>query len=137
MITTIPRSFHSSYYLTGPYNAAFVLILSLSTANTAGHTKKVITNACLFLGYCTGNIIGPFFYLTSQTPSYPLGIWSMIVSHLLEVCLVIIFRIMLSAENRRRDELQASMGGRREEDLDATAFADMTDRENMNFRYVY
>ena len=42
-----------SYYLTGPYNAAFVLILSLSTANTAGHTKKVITNAVLFLGYCT------------------------------------------------------------------------------------
>ena len=25
-----------SYYLTGPYNAAFVLILSLQTANTAG-----------------------------------------------------------------------------------------------------
>ena len=24
------------YYLTGPYNAAFVLILSLQTANTAG-----------------------------------------------------------------------------------------------------
>ena len=40
-----------SYYLTGPYNAAFCLILSLSTANTAGHTKKVVTNAVLFLGY--------------------------------------------------------------------------------------
>jgi hypothetical protein len=32
------------YYLTGPYNAAFVMVLSLSTANTAGHTKKVVTN---------------------------------------------------------------------------------------------
>lgn len=42
------------YYLTGPYNAAFVLILSLVTANTAGHTKKVVTNAFIFLGYCTG-----------------------------------------------------------------------------------
>ena len=41
------------YYLTGPYNAGFVLILSLSTANIAGHTKKVVTNAVLFLGYCT------------------------------------------------------------------------------------
>ncbi len=44
-----------SYYLTGPYNAAFVMILSLQTANTSGHTKKVVTNAVLFLGYCTGN----------------------------------------------------------------------------------
>ena len=33
-----------SYYLTGPYNAAFVMVLSMSTANTAGHTKKVVTN---------------------------------------------------------------------------------------------
>jgi hypothetical protein len=40
------------YLLTGPYNAAFVLILSLQVANTAGHTKKVVTNAVLFLGYC-------------------------------------------------------------------------------------
>ena len=31
------------YLLTGPYNAAFVLILSLQVANTAGHTKKVVT----------------------------------------------------------------------------------------------
>lgn len=44
------------YYLTGPYNAAFVIMLSLQTANTAGHTKKVITNAVLFLGYCVGNV---------------------------------------------------------------------------------
>lgn len=42
------------YYLTGPYNASFVMILSLVTANTAGHTKKVVTNAFLFLGYCIG-----------------------------------------------------------------------------------
>ncbi|KAG9591859.1 putative MFS allantoate transporter, partial [Aureobasidium melanogenum] len=38
------------YYLTGPYNAAFVMILSLTTANSAGHSKKVVTNAILFLG---------------------------------------------------------------------------------------
>ena len=75
------------YYLTGPYNAAFALVLSMQIANTAGeslrylmedagiwllipfisgHTKKVVTNAVLFLGYCTGNIAGPFFYKTEQ-----------------------------------------------------------------------
>jgi len=110
------------YYLTGPYNAAFVLVLSLQTANTAGHTKKVVTNACLFLGYCTGNIAGPFFYKTSQSPRYQLGIWSMIVSHLCEIVLLLVLRVMLSRENKRRDE---------------TAFSDLTDRENLNFRYIY
>lgn len=54
------------YYLTGPYNAAFVLVLSLSTANTAGHTKKVATNAFLFLGYCVGELMisnSPYFFV--------------------------------------------------------------------------
>lgn len=31
-----------SYYLTGPYNAAFVLILSLQTANTAGSCLELL-----------------------------------------------------------------------------------------------
>ncbi|KAK5124163.1 hypothetical protein LTR85_001866 [Meristemomyces frigidus] len=120
------------YYLTGPYNAAFVMILSMSTANTAGHTKKVLTNAVLFLGYCTGNIAG-----TSQAPGYALGIWSMIVSHLIEVCIVLALRFVLSRENKRRDRIQSQMeGGLEGRDLDATAFSDMTDRENLNFRYI-
>ncbi|ORY69060.1 MFS transporter [Pseudomassariella vexata] len=127
-----------SYYLTGPYNAAFVMILSLQVANTSGHTKKVVTNAVLFLGYCIGNIIGPFFYLSNQAPHYELGIWSIILSHLLEACIIVTFWIMMSRENRRRDKIQSVMvGGLEGRDLDATAFLDMTDRENLNFRYIY
>jgi cyanate permease len=126
------------YLLTGPYNAAFVLILSLQIANTAGHTKKVVTNAVLFLGYCTGNIAGPFFYKTDQSPSYPLGIWSMIVSHLIEVVVICTFWFLMARENRRRDKIQSAQeGGLEGRDLDATAFGDMTDRENLNFRYIY
>ncbi len=43
------------------------MIFSLIIANTAGHTKKVMTSAVLFLGYCTGNLSGPFFYKTTQS----------------------------------------------------------------------
>ncbi|CAK4030782.1 MFS allantoate transporter [Lecanosticta acicola] len=92
------------YYLTGPYNAAFCLLLSLTTANTAGHTKKVLTNAVIFLGYCTGK-------------------------HR---------RGLLARENRKRDAVQSlQAGGLEGRDLDATAFGDLTDRENLNFRYIY
>jgi hypothetical protein len=132
------------YYLTGPYNAAFVMILSLQTANTAGHTKKVVTNACLFLGYCTGSIAGTFFYKESQSPRYELGIWSMIVSRLLEVVVTLTLRVLLGRENKRRDKLQGvgeSEGEDakldREKERANTAFSDITDRENLNFRYIY
>ncbi|KAK7725655.1 hypothetical protein SLS57_003720 [Botryosphaeria dothidea] len=129
------------YYLTGSYNASFVMLLSLTTGNIAGHTKKVVTNAFVFMGYCVGNIAGPFFYKTSQAPTYSLGIWSMIVSHLLEVLVVGLLLLLLQKENQRRDRLQ-NFGGIDEEQsrdaqLDSTAFYDLTDKENLNFRYVY
>jgi hypothetical protein len=107
-----------------------------------------VTNAVLFLGvsrfffahpsytdnylleqYCTGNIAGPFFYKQAQSPRYELGIWSMIVSHLIEVCVILLLRMLLSRENRRRDRIQSALpGGLEGRDLDATAFADLTDR---------
>jgi hypothetical protein len=96
--------------------AAFVMILSLQTTNTAGHTKKVVTNAVLFLGYCTGNIAGPFFYRTDQSPSYPLGIWSMIVSHLLEVVIILTLRFLLARDSRSRDHIQGISGQESEDE---------------------
>ncbi|TGO16616.1 hypothetical protein BTUL_0026g00700 [Botrytis tulipae] len=143
------------YYLTGPYNASFVLLLSVLSANTAGHTKKVLTNATLFVGLCVGNISGPFFYKNSQAPKYQLGIWSMIVAHLAEAVLIIILRFLLKRENEKRDLQQGIdvVSGvregrgdefadgdeeeRRRRNLDDTAFADLTDRENENFRYIF
>jgi amino acid transporter len=114
------------------------MILSLATANIAGHTKKVVASACLFLGYCTGNIAGPFFYKNDQAPNYPLGIWSMITVNLLEVVVALVFMFICSRENARRDRLQGVTEGERvEQDLTATAFSDMTDKENLNFRYIY
>jgi hypothetical protein len=59
-------------------------------------------------------------------------------SHLLEVVIIISFYILMKAENKRRDKIQSAQeGGLEGRDLDATAFGDLTDRENMNFRYIY
>ncbi|KAE8147384.1 putative MFS allantoate transporter [Aspergillus avenaceus] len=130
-----------SYYLTGSYNASFVLILSILTANIAGHTKKVVTNAMIFIGVCAGNIAGPFFYRGDQAPRYPLGIWSMIVANFVEIALVVLLGVLLAWENRVRDRIQGIRGDEgeetRREELDRTAFSDLTDKENLNFRYIY
>lgn len=123
--------------MTGSINAAFVLLLSLQTANTAGHTKKVTVSAILFLGYCVGNIAGPFFYKTSQAPTYTLGIWSMVTSHLVEIATILVMRFALQWENRRRDRLYGLVEDMDRRDVSATAFGDLTDKENHNFRYVY
>lgn len=50
----------SSSYLTGSYQASFVLSLSLITSNTGGQSKKMIVSGMIWLGACVGNIAGPF-----------------------------------------------------------------------------
>lgn len=130
------------YYLTGSYNASFVIILSIVTSNISGHTKKSVTNSMIFLGVCTGNIAGPFFYKSDQAPHYSLGIWSMVVANLIEIGLIIFLGITLAWENKRRDREQNIIAGEdndyiRQLELDRTAFSDLTDKENINFRYVY
>ncbi|ANB11553.1 Thi73p [Sugiyamaella lignohabitans] len=122
------------YYLTGPYNAAFVLLLSVTTANTAGHTKKVMTNAILFMGVCVGNIAGPFFYKTDQAPKYPLGMGSLIFSNISEAVLIAVLGLHLYRQNKKRDRDYPAQ----ELDHDGTgAFLDLTDIQNKNFRYIY
>lgn len=71
-------------------------------------------------------------------PLYELGIWSMIVSHLIEVVLIIALGFLLRWENQRRDRIQSQMeGGLEGRDLDATAFLDLTDRENLKYVPLY
>ena len=68
------------------------------------------------------------------SPTYPLGIWSMIVAHLIEACLIVLLGFLLWNENKRRDRIQSQeAGGLEGRNLDATAFADMTDRENIKY----
>lgn len=56
----------------------------------------------------------------------------MITSHLIEAFLISVLGLLLRWENKRRDKIQSEMeGGLQGRDLDATAFLDLTDRENL------
>jgi hypothetical protein len=61
----------------------------------------------------------------------------MIFCHLSELVIVIAFRWMLSNENKKRDKIMLAKRQTETVDMDQTAFGDLTDWENENFRYVY
>ena len=50
----------------------------VTTTNTMGHTRKITTNATLLIGYCVGNLVGPFFVVANQAPQYQLGVGTML-----------------------------------------------------------
>ncbi|KAI0896276.1 MFS general substrate transporter [Annulohypoxylon nitens] len=130
------------FYLTGSYQASFVISLSLATSNTGGQSKKMIVAGMIWFGSCVGNIVGPFFYKVDQAPSYHLGIGSLLVANVAEFILFFVFRYAFKWENRKKEKIRAAL---REtgvitdsvDGLNATAFQDLTDKENPNFVYVY
>ncbi|KAF1362673.1 hypothetical protein EJ07DRAFT_105838, partial [Lizonia empirigonia] len=116
------------------YTATWTLSMSVATANTAGHTKKVTTNAVLLIGYCLGNFIGPFFFITDQAPRYNLGVGMMFFCIGVQVLSISSIWLLLFHRNKSR---AANLSEREILEGYENGFRDMTDLENIHFRYVY
>ena len=51
-------------------SVGFSISLTMVSSNVAGYTKKQLTGAALFVGYCVGNIIGPQTFIQTEFPFY-------------------------------------------------------------------
>lgn len=118
-----------SFFYLGPY----IVSLGFITINTSGYTKKVVLNAICFISNCVANIIGPQFFKASQAPLYPLGTGAILGSYCLGIVMICLYMAYCHLENKRRDRVE---GGRQESHED-TDFMDLTDKQNIHFRYVW
>lgn len=115
------------------YTAAWTLSMSVATANTAGHTKKITTNAMLLIGYCLGNFVGPFFFKAEQAPRYPLGVAMMIFCVGMQiVCLCSIWALLWFRNRSRKAEHADSREN--EQQAHERGLLDQTDLQNKYFR---
>lgn len=87
------------------YTATWTLSMAVATANTAGHTKKITTNALLLIGYCLGNFIGPFFFKGEQAPTYNLGVGMMFFCIALQVICIVGIGALFWVRNKKRRSL--------------------------------
>lgn len=104
--------------------------MSVATANTAGHTKKITTNAMLLIGYCLGNFVGPFFFVSNQAPRYNLGVGMMFFCIGVQALSIVGIWVLLWSRNRSRGELTEADVVQAYEN----GFKDLTDKQNMHFR---
>lgn len=122
------------FFLLGFFAVPYVMLLSLMSANTAGHTKKAFTAGLVWTSAILSNAVGPFLVKTTEVKEhYPTLIITILAMLAMCVVLLIGFRFYLSHLNKARDA-RALVS---EYDLVTTAFEDMTDRENPNFRYSW
>ncbi|KAF7337396.1 MFS general substrate transporter [Mycena sanguinolenta] len=134
-------------------STSFVMMLSWVTSATAGHTKKLATNGIFLIGYALGQTLCTQFWKAQYEPKFVVPWTICLASYAADIAIVTALWFLLRAENARRDALAAEKGGnaaandfgylrtvdanRREVKVKVEkGFLDLTDRQNLAFRYV-
>ncbi|CAK7214110.1 hypothetical protein SCUCBS95973_002026, partial [Sporothrix curviconia] len=99
----------------------YIMAMSMMSANMGCFTKKATCSA--------------MFFLSREAPTYPTGFRAFFVSTALMIVIQFSLLFYIFRENKRRNAISAGLS--REEQADAAAFLDMTDKEQPGFRYVY
>ncbi|KAJ5668966.1 hypothetical protein N7462_010036 [Penicillium macrosclerotiorum] len=126
-----------SYYITLSFWASQTLTLSMISRNIAGQTKKSTVIAANFIAWATGNAIGPQIFLTRDAPRYFTAFSIHIGCYALLMMILLFLRFHLKRQNTKKDQMAAVEDIPAQEALDFDGFEDLTDRENLRFRYVY
>ncbi|GKZ33984.1 hypothetical protein AbraIFM66950_004115 [Aspergillus brasiliensis] len=116
--------------------ANFPLMMSLSSGNVAGFTKKMTVNAVILISFCVGIIVGPQLFFEYQAPTYTLGFLDIMICYAVGMILCGVARLYFVWENRRRDRVNPLALGNEEIDGGVAGMLDKTDREIPQFREV-
>ena len=120
------------YSIIGFFGPVVSLVIALGMSNVAGATKKSFMSAAIFVAYCVGNIVGPQLIKTETRSQHYPELWTgLIIFYCIAIVAASLLYFVMWRENKRRDSLAL-----REEDADRLAFRDLTDKENLHFRYV-
>ncbi|KAL5522700.1 hypothetical protein ACEPAG_8718 [Sanghuangporus baumii] len=135
---------------------AFIMTMSWVTSAISGHTKRTTTTAIFLIGYAMGQVLCTQYWRSQYRPTNRIPFGITLMSHLVSILLTLVLRYYLSVENRRRDKMkemaeQTGIGKEVSEDFQVVeimrdgevirqkidkAFLDLTDKENLAFRYV-
>ncbi|EPS95177.1 hypothetical protein FOMPIDRAFT_1025921 [Fomitopsis schrenkii] len=148
LVTTLPWSdkvgLLFSYWIAINEIAPFVIFLAWVGNVTAGHTKRVTTNAIVMVGYAVGNAVGPQYWQSRYNPRNRVP-WAILAACWAASLLILLAtRFYLAAENRKRDSEPRDatyddvyvVDEKGEEKKVDKAFLDLTDMQNRDFRYV-
>jgi hypothetical protein len=126
-----------SYYLTLSFWSAQTLTLSMVSRNIAGQTKKASVVAAIFIAWAAGNAVGPQVFLERDAPRYFIAFSVHLACYSLMLIAIFFLRWWLKRENAKKDALLRTDMPEAGDPNMVHAFEDRTDRENVNFRYVY
>ncbi|KAL8708412.1 MAG: hypothetical protein Q9220_006702 [cf. Caloplaca sp. 1 TL-2023] len=125
-------------YLVNAITATLIVIYQWTGSNVAGQTKRVISIALVSGSFSVGNIIGPQTFQAKDAPKYTPAKITVLATQAAAALIAFVLYLYYVWANKRRVAAPAI-----EKDTDTTRqseeqlWEDQTDKQNLNFRYVY
>ncbi|KIW76456.1 hypothetical protein Z517_11202 [Fonsecaea pedrosoi CBS 271.37] len=117
-------------YITGTAGCGVSLLYSWTTANFAGHTKKVTISALVLISFYIGHIIGPKTFRDADALDYIPAKLTIVIILSVGILATVALNWAYWHENKKRDREEPTVLP------DDFEFIDLTDKENRNFRYI-
>ena len=120
-------------YLINFVVATLIILYQWTASNIAGSTKRVVSMALISGAFSVGNIVGPSTFQAEDAPQYIpakiIVLATQAAGAVFAVVLFVYYRYANGQKERRE--------GVREISDDKSQWGNLTDKENMKFRYVY
>ncbi|EGV60400.1 MFS general substrate transporter [Yamadazyma tenuis ATCC 10573] len=126
----------AGFYLIGFSPISMVTALTGLSADIAGRTKKVVCNGIYLVGFCFSSAVGPQTFLASEAPNYPTAKYCLVGFYIGAMFTIAILGYYNYSVNKKRDSERDALGDAYKK-VENSAFIDMTDRENKDFRYTW
>ncbi|KAJ7672495.1 major facilitator superfamily domain-containing protein [Mycena polygramma] len=125
-------------YLVNMETVTLFLNFSLTTANVAGQTKRVSTNAPIAGAFAVGNIIGPQLFKPKDAPQFIPAKVVLLVTQTVGALFAVGLRVYYGRQNRARDAVKKmEMENGESKEIENIEWLNLTDHENKTFRYRY
>ena len=106
------------------------IILSISASNVKGNTKRATVNSMFFIGYCVGAVAGVQIWV--KPPRYAAGVITTIALWIVLILALCLYLFLCYADNKSRDKGRGSANETKRGSND-----DLTDKQDIHFRYLY
>jgi len=120
-------------YLVNTVTATLPITYHWTAANVAGQTKRSLSAALISGCFSIGNIIGPQTFQAKQAPQYAaakITVLETLAGGAFMACVLALYYFLI---NRHRDRVTGLPTNATMEEK----WANLTDKENVSFRYVY
>lgn len=130
-----------AFYMTICIQAQATLSFSLLSRNVGGQTKRGVVTAMTFIGWAAGNSAGPQVFQAKDAPRYRNAFCVQLGCYVASILVLVGLRVYYMTQNANKRAANNILKGRAEDAEDeidlSQAFLDLTDKQNINFRYSY